>query len=79
MVCTVKHILLECRAFAITRKHYFEVNNIKDLFKNVHMDEFLSFLRERQTYTKNIDLGTVLKIQPINQPSVNKLLLNGYS
>ena len=46
MPCTVKHILLECKAFSITRKRYFKVNDMKDLYKKVHMDDFLSLLRE---------------------------------
>ena len=33
-----KHVLLECKVFNDTRKHYFHANTKKDLFENVHMD-----------------------------------------
>ena len=46
--CTVKHILIECRTFAVTRKGFFKVNNLTDLFENVKIDDILSFLRERE-------------------------------
>ena len=50
--CTIKHVLLECKVFDNTRKHYFHVNNMKDLFENVHMDNVLSFLKETGLYQK---------------------------
>ena len=52
---TVKHILIECRAFAVIRKRFFKVNNLTDLFENVKIDDILSFLRERQSCTKKYD------------------------
>ena len=51
MPCTIKHVL-ECKAFNDTRKHYFHANIMKDLFKNVHMDDVLSFLKEIGLYQK---------------------------
>ena len=50
--CTVKHILLECRAFAVIRKRFFKVNSLTDLFENVKIDNILSFLRETELYQK---------------------------
>ena len=31
--CTIKHVLLECKVFNDTRKHYFHANTMKDLFE----------------------------------------------
>ena len=50
--CTVKHILIECRAFAVTRKRFFKVTSLTELFENVKIDDFLSFLRETGLYEK---------------------------
>ena len=50
--CMVKHILIECRTFAVIRKHLFKVNNLTDLFENVKIDDILSFLRETELYQK---------------------------
>ena len=50
--CTVKHILTECRAFAVIRKRFFKVNSLTDLFENVKIDVVLSFLRETGLYEK---------------------------
>ena len=50
--CTIKHILLECKVFNDTRKHYFHANTMKDLFENVHTDNVLSFLKETGLYQK---------------------------
>ena len=61
-----KYILLECKAFNTTRKPYFQIRNMKDLFENSHMDDVLSFLKETGLYQKNINLGTILKTQPTN-------------
>ena len=50
--CTVKHFLIECRAFVVIRKRFFKVNNLTDLFENVKIDDVLSFLRETELYQK---------------------------
>ena len=46
--CMVKHILMECRAFAAIRKRFFQVNSLTDLFENVKIEDVLSFLRETE-------------------------------
>ena len=56
--CTVKHILIECRSFAVIRKRFFKVNNLTDLFENVKIDDILSFLRETDLYQKICQLKT---------------------
>ena len=59
--CTVKHILIECRTFAVIRKRFFKVNNLTDLFENVKIDDILSFLRETELlYQKNMTTQTWL-------------------
>ena len=50
--CRIKHVLLECKVFNNTRKHYFHANTMKHLFENVHMDDVLSFLKETGLYKK---------------------------
>ena len=50
--CTVKHFLVECKAFALIRKRFFNTNNMKDIFEKVNMDDVLSFLREKRLYQK---------------------------
>ena len=50
--CTIRHILVECRAFAVIRKRFFKVNSLIDLFENVKIDYVLSFLRETGLYQK---------------------------
>ena len=50
--CTVKHILIECRAFAVIRKRFFKVNSLTELFGNIKIDDVLSFLREAGLYEK---------------------------
>ena len=57
---TVKHTLVECRAFALIRKRFFKVNSLSDLlFEDVNMDDVLSFLREIGLY--QIIWGILLK------------------
>ena len=41
---TVKQILIECKAFAVIRKQFFKVTSLTELFKNVKIDDVLSFL-----------------------------------
>ena len=50
--CTVKHILIECRAFAVIRKRFFKVTSLTELFENFKIDDVLSFLREKGLYEK---------------------------
>ena len=50
--CMVKHILIECRAFAVIRNQFFKVNSLTNLFENVKIDDILSFLRETELYQK---------------------------
>ena len=61
--CTVKHILIECRAFDVIRKRFFKVNSLTDLFENVKIDDILSFLRETELYQKYDDLKLVNLVQ----------------
>ena len=56
--CTVKHILIECRAFTVIRKQFFKVNSLIDLFEYVKIDDVLSFLRETGLYEKTWRIKT---------------------
>ena len=67
--CTVKHILIECRTFAVIWKRFFKVNNLTDLFENVKRDDILSFLRETELYKKYDNLKLV------NLEQTNEILL----
>ena len=49
--CTVKHILIECRAFTVIRKRFFKVTSLTELFENVKIDDVLS-LQETGLYEK---------------------------
>ena len=33
--CTVKHILIECTAFAVIRKRFFKMTSLTELFENI--------------------------------------------
>ena len=69
MPCTTKHILLECKGFNDTRKHYFHANTMKDLFENIHMDDVV--LERDRVVPENIDFVTILKTQQTNQQKAN--------
>ena len=49
---TIKHVLRECRAFALIRKRFFEVNTLNDLFEKVNPVDVLNFLRETGLYQR---------------------------
>ena len=51
ITCTVKHIHIECRAFAVIRKRFFKVTILTELFENVKIDDVLS-LRETGLFEK---------------------------
>ena len=42
--CTIKHILKECRTFALIRKRFFKVNSLINLFENIKIDEVFVLL-----------------------------------
>ena len=50
MYAKLNHVLLECKVFNSTRKRYFQIRNMKDLFENFHIDDVLSFLKEIGLY-----------------------------
>ena len=50
--CTVKHILIECRAFTVIRKWFFKVTSLTESFENIKIDDVLSFLWETGLYEK---------------------------
>ena len=56
--CTVKHILIKYRTFAVIRKRFFTINNLTDLFENVKIDYILSFFWETELYQKIWQLKT---------------------
>ena len=43
---TVRHFLLECGEFAQVRNNCFHVENIKQLFQDIHIDSIVTFLKE---------------------------------
>ena len=61
--CTVKHILIECRAFAVIRKQFFKVTSITELFENIKIDDVLSFLREKSCMEKYDELKLINHVQ----------------
>ena len=58
-----------CRAFTLTRKWFFKVNSLTNLFENVQIDDILSFLRETELY-KKYD-----KLKLVNRVQTNEILL----
>ena len=42
---TVRHFLLECGDFAQVRNNCFHVDNMKELFQDIHIDSIMTFLR----------------------------------
>ena len=49
---TVRHCLLECGDFAQVRNNYFHVDNMKQLFKDIHIDRIMTFLKEIYIFNK---------------------------
>ena len=42
---TIKHMLVECGALAVTGERHFKTDYMRDMFEIVHRDDVLSFLR----------------------------------
>ena len=40
---TVRHFLLECSDFALVRNNCFHVDNMKELFQDIHIDSIMAF------------------------------------
>ena len=49
---TVRHFLLDCADFGRERRSHFKVNNLKDLFKDVSVENILSFLKNVNLFNK---------------------------
>ena len=49
---TVCHFLLECGDFAQVRNNCFHVDNIKELFQDIHIDSIMTFLRQINLFNK---------------------------
>ena len=49
---TVRHFLLECEDFAQLRNNCFHVDNMKQLFQNIHTDSIMTFLRQMGLFNK---------------------------
>ena len=49
---TVRHFLLDCADFGRERRSLFQVNNLKDLFKDVSVENILSFLKNVNLFSK---------------------------
>ena len=47
---TVKHFLLECFDCQQTRRSYFQVNNLHDLFKDVPIENIIAFLKDLKDF-----------------------------
>ena len=46
------HRLLECGDFAQVRNNCFHVNNMKELFQDIHIDSIMTFLRQINPFNK---------------------------
>ena len=49
---TVGHFLLECGDFAQVRNNCFHVENMKQLFQDIHVDSIMTFLRKINLFNK---------------------------
>ena len=49
---TVRHFLLECGDFAQVRNNCFHVDNMKELFQDIHIDSIMTFLRQVNLFNK---------------------------
>ena len=49
---TVRHFLLECGDFAQVRNNCFHVENMKQLFQDIHIDSIMTFLRQINLFNK---------------------------
>ena len=49
---TVRHFLLECGYFAQVRNNYIHVDNMKQLFQDIHIDSIMAFLKEMHLLNK---------------------------
>ena len=49
---TVRHFLLECGDFAQVRNNCFHVDNMKELFQDIHIDRIIIFLRQINLFNK---------------------------
>ena len=49
---TVRHFLLECSDFAQVRNNCIHVDNMKELFQDIHIDSIMPFLRQINLFNK---------------------------
>ena len=49
---TERHFLLECGDFAQVRNICFHVDNMKELFQDIHIDSIMTFLRHLNLFSK---------------------------
>ena len=49
---TVRHFLLECGDFAQVRNNCSHVDNVKELFQDIHIDSIMTFLRQINLFNK---------------------------
>ena len=49
---TVHHFLSECGEFAQVRNNCFHVDNMKELFQDIHIDSIMTFLRQINLFNK---------------------------
>ena len=48
----VRHFILECDDFAQVRNNCFHVDNMKELFQDIHIDSIMTFLRRINLFNK---------------------------
>ena len=61
------------RAFAVIRKRFFKVTSLPELFKNVKIDDVLSFLRETGLCEKYDELKLINHVQTSETLLIEKL------
>ena len=48
----IKQFLIECKNFAVIRKYFYHINNRRNAFNNISIDNILFFLKEMKLYQK---------------------------
>ena len=47
---TVRHFLFECGDFAQVRNNCFQVDNMKQLFQDIHIDSIMTFFKTNKSF-----------------------------
>ena len=73
---TVKHVLIDCIDFQLTRDRYYRVQDMKELFDTINVSSILDFLKEKFVKNDTTNVTTISNSKLVKYKRISFLMVS---